>query len=114
MRGPGETQIETDRRLILERIALLKQKLKEIDMQKTVQRKNRGKLVRVALVGYTNVGKSTIMNLLSKSEVYVPFSSCIQSFPASGSFQMSQLLASGGQSIGISASTSVLPMNIQN
>ena len=70
MRGPGETQIETDRRLILERIALLKQKLKEIDMQKTVQRKNRSKLVRVALVGYTNVGKSTIMNLLSKSEVY--------------------------------------------
>ena len=70
MRGPGETQIETDRRLILDRIALLKEKLKEIDMQKTVQRKNRGKLVRVALVGYTNVGKSTIMNLLSKSEVY--------------------------------------------
>ena len=70
MRGPGETQIETDRRLILERIALLKEKLKDIDKQKTVQRKNRGKLVRVALVGYTNVGKSTIMNLLSKSEVY--------------------------------------------
>lgn len=70
MRGPGETQIETDRRLILERISNLKEKLKEIDMQKTVQRKNRGKLVRVALVGYTNVGKSTIMNLLSKSEVY--------------------------------------------
>ena len=70
MRGPGETQIETDRRLILDRISLLKEKLKEIDMQKTVQRKNRGKLVRVALVGYTNVGKSTIMNLLSKSEVY--------------------------------------------
>ncbi len=70
MRGPGETQIETDRRLILERIANLKEKLKEIDMQKKVQRKNRGKLVRVALVGYTNVGKSTIMNLLSKSEVY--------------------------------------------
>ena len=70
MRGPGETQIETDRRLILDRIAILKEKLKEIDMQKTVQRKNRGKLVRVALVGYTNVGKSTIMNLLSKSEVY--------------------------------------------
>lgn len=70
MRGPGETQIETDRRLILDRIAVLKEKLKEIDMQKTVQRKNRGKLVRVALVGYTNVGKSTIMNLLSKSEVY--------------------------------------------
>ena len=70
MRGPGETQIETDRRLILDRISVLKEKLKEIDMQKTVQRKNRGKLVRVALVGYTNVGKSTIMNLLSKSEVY--------------------------------------------
>ena len=70
MRGPGETQIETDRRLILERISNLKEKLKEIDMQKTVQRKQRGKLVRVALVGYTNVGKSTIMNLLSKSEVY--------------------------------------------
>lgn len=70
MRGPGETQIETDRRLILDRISILKEKLKEIDMQKTVQRKNRGKLVRVALVGYTNVGKSTIMNLLSKSEVY--------------------------------------------
>ena len=70
MRGPGETQIETDRRLILERISNLKKKLQEIDMQKTVQRKNRGKLVRVALVGYTNVGKSTIMNLLSKSEVY--------------------------------------------
>ena len=61
---------QTDRRLILERIALLKEKLKDIDKQKTVQRKNRGKLVRVALVGYTNVGKSTIMNLLSKSEVY--------------------------------------------
>ena len=70
MRGPGETQIETDRRLILERIANLKKKLQEIDMQNTVQRKNRGKLVRVALVGYTNVGKSTIMNLLSKSDVY--------------------------------------------
>ena len=70
MRGPGETQIETDRRLILDRISTLKERLKEIDMQKTVQRKNRGKLVRVALVGYTNVGKSTIMNLLSKSEVY--------------------------------------------
>ena len=69
MRGPGETQIETDRRLILDRISLLKEKLKDIDMQKTVQRKNRGKLVRVALVGYTNVGKSTIMNLLSNSEV---------------------------------------------
>jgi GTP-binding protein HflX len=70
MRGPGETQIETDRRLILERISNLKKKLQEIDTQKTVQRKNRGKLVRVALVGYTNVGKSTIMNLLSKSDVF--------------------------------------------
>ena len=70
MRGPGETQIETDRRLILDRISTLKEKLKEIDTQKSVQRKNRGKLVRVALVGYTNVGKSTIMNLLSKSEVF--------------------------------------------
>ena len=70
MRGPGETQIETDRRLILERISNLKKKLQEIDTQKTVQRKNRGNLVRVALVGYTNVGKSTIMNLMSKSEVY--------------------------------------------
>lgn len=70
MRGPGETQIETDRRLILDRISALKEKLKEIDTQKTVQRKNRGKLVRIALVGYTNVGKSTIMNLLSKSEVF--------------------------------------------
>ncbi len=70
MRGPGETQIETDRRLILDRISTLKKKLQEIDTQKSVQRKNRGKLVRVALVGYTNVGKSTIMNLLSKSEVY--------------------------------------------
>ena len=70
MRGPGETQIETDRRIILDKIALLKEKLKKIDMQKSVQRKNRGKLVRVALVGYTNVGKSTIMNLISKSEVF--------------------------------------------
>lgn len=70
MRGPGETQIETDRRLILDRISNLKQKLKEIDMQKTVQRKNRGQMIRVSLVGYTNVGKSTIMNLLSKSDVF--------------------------------------------
>jgi len=70
MRGPGETQIETDRRIILDKIALLKEKLKKIDMQKSVQRKNRGKLVRVALVGYTNVGKSTIMNLIAKSEVF--------------------------------------------
>ncbi len=70
MRGPGETQIETDRRIILNRISLLKQELKAIDKQKAVQRKNRGKLTRVALVGYTNVGKSTLMNLLSKSEVF--------------------------------------------
>lgn len=70
MRGPGETQLETDRRIILDKISRLKQQLKDIDKQKTVQRKNRGKLVRVALVGYTNVGKSTLMNLLSKSEVF--------------------------------------------
>ncbi len=70
MRGPGETQLETDRRIILDRIARLKNELKDIDKQKTVQRKNRGKLVRAALVGYTNVGKSTLMNALSKSEVF--------------------------------------------
>lgn len=70
MRGPGETQIETDRRIILDKIALLKERLKKIDMQKSIQRKNRGKLVRVALVGYTNVGKSTIMNMLAKSDVF--------------------------------------------
>ena len=70
MRGPGETQIETDRRIILSRIALLKAELADIDRQKSIQRKNRGKLVRVALVGYTNVGKSTLMNLLSKSDVF--------------------------------------------
>lgn len=70
MRGPGETQIETDRRIIKQKISLLKKKLKEIDKQKAVQRGNRGQLVRVALVGYTNVGKSTIMNVLSKSEVF--------------------------------------------
>ncbi len=70
MRGPGETQIETDRRIILDRIARLKEELKSIDKQKSIQRKNRGKLTRVALVGYTNVGKSTIMNLLSKSDVF--------------------------------------------
>lgn len=70
MRGPGETQIETDRRIILSRISLLKEELRAIDRQKTVQRKNRGKLTRVALVGYTNVGKSTLMNLLAKSEVF--------------------------------------------
>ncbi|MBO4588680.1 MAG: GTPase HflX [Bacteroidales bacterium] len=69
MRGPGETQIETDRRLITEKISLLKERLKDIDKQKTLQRKNRESLVRVALVGYTNVGKSTLMNLLSKSDV---------------------------------------------
>ena len=70
LRGPGETQLEMDRRIILQRITLLKQRLLEIDKQKTTQRKNRGRLIRVALVGYTNVGKSTIMNLLSKSEVF--------------------------------------------
>lgn len=70
MRGVGETQIETDRRIILSKISLLKEKLKEIDKQKTVQRKNRESLVRVALVGYTNVGKSTLINLLSKSDVF--------------------------------------------
>lgn len=70
MRGPGETEIETDRRIIRDKIAKLKHQLVKIDKQKTVQRKNRGKLVRAALVGYTNVGKSTIMNLLSKSEVF--------------------------------------------
>ena len=70
MRGPGETQIETDRRIILTKIAYLKEELRAIDKQKAVQRKNRGKLTRVALVGYTNVGKSTLMNLLSKSDVF--------------------------------------------
>ncbi len=70
MRGVGETQIETDRRIILSKISLLKEKLADIDKQKTVQRKNRESLVRVALVGYTNVGKSTLMNLLSKSDVF--------------------------------------------
>lgn len=70
MRGPGESQIETDRRIIQTRIALMKEKLKEIDKQMAVQRSNRGQLVRVALVGYTNVGKSTLMNVLSKSEVF--------------------------------------------
>lgn len=70
MRGPGESQIETDRRIILDKIALLKEQLIKIDKQKATQRKNRGKLVRVALVGYTNVGKSTMMNLLSKSDVF--------------------------------------------
>lgn len=70
LRGPGETQLEMDQRIIRNRMALLKQRLKEIDTQKTTQRKNRGRLIRVALVGYTNVGKSTLMNLLSKSEVF--------------------------------------------
>ncbi|MDA3929804.1 MAG: GTPase HflX, partial [Prolixibacteraceae bacterium] len=70
MRGPGETQIETDRRIILSKISKIKEQLKKIDKQMTTQRKNRGKLVRVALIGYTNVGKSTMMNLLSKSEVF--------------------------------------------
>ncbi len=70
MRGPGESQIETDRRIILDKIARLKEQLIKIDKQKATQRKNRGKLVRVALVGYTNVGKSTMMNLLAKSEVF--------------------------------------------
>jgi GTP-binding protein HflX len=70
MRGPGETQIESDRRMILEKIALLKSRLKLIDKQNETQRKNRNELIRVALVGYTNVGKSTIMNMLSKSEVF--------------------------------------------
>lgn len=70
LRGPGETEIETDRRIIRDKITRLKEELTKIDKQKTIQRKNRGKLVRVALVGYTNVGKSTLMNLLSKSEVF--------------------------------------------
>jgi GTP-binding protein HflX len=70
LRGPGETEIETDRRIIRDKISLLKKRLEEIDVQQAEQRKNRGKLIRVALVGYTNVGKSTIMNLLSKSEVF--------------------------------------------
>lgn len=70
MRGPGETQLETDRRIILDRISKLKRELEEIDRQKATQRRNRGKMVRVALVGYTNVGKSTLMNLLGKSDVF--------------------------------------------
>ncbi len=70
MRGPGETQIETDRRIVLDRISLCKKWLEQIDRQKATQRKNRGKLVRVALVGYTNVGKSTLLNLLAKSDVF--------------------------------------------
>ena len=70
LRGPGETQSEMDRRIILNRMSLLKERLAEIDKQKSTQRKNRGRMIRVALVGYTNVGKSTLMNLLSKSEVF--------------------------------------------
>ena len=70
LRGPGETQLEMDKRIILSRISLLKERLVEIDRQKSTQRKNRGRMIRVALVGYTNVGKSTLMNLLSKSEVF--------------------------------------------
>ncbi len=70
LRGPGETQLEMDRRIILQRMSLLKQRLVEIDKQKVTQRKNRGRMIRVALVGYTNVGKSTTMNLLAKSEVF--------------------------------------------
>ena len=70
LRGPGETQLEMDRRIILNRMSLLKERLAEIDKQKATQRKNRGRLIRVALVGYTNVGKSTLMTLLSKSEVF--------------------------------------------
>ena len=70
LRGPGETEIETDRRIIRDRISLLKKKLRAIDKQMSVQRKNRGKMVRVALVGYTNVGKSTLMNVISKSDVF--------------------------------------------
>lgn len=70
LRGPGETQLEMDRRIILNRMSLLKQRLAEIDRQKTTQRSNRGRMIRVALVGYTNVGKSTLLNLLAKSEVF--------------------------------------------
>ena len=70
MRGPGETEIETDRRIVRDRISLLKKKLSNIDKQMSVQRGNRGSLVRVALVGYTNVGKSTLMNLITKSDVF--------------------------------------------
>ena len=70
LRGPGETQLEMDQRIIRSRMSLLKQRLREIDTQKTIQRSNRGRMIRVALVGYTNVGKSTLMNLISKSEVF--------------------------------------------
>ena len=69
-RGPGETEIETDRRIVKEKISLLKRRLKEIDKQSFIQRKDRGEFIRVALVGYTNVGKSTLMNVLSKSDVF--------------------------------------------
>ena len=70
MRGPGEQEIETDRRIVRDKISLLKKKLDKIDRQNVTRRKNRGEMIRVALVGYTNVGKSTLMNLLSKSEVF--------------------------------------------
>jgi GTP-binding protein HflX len=70
LRGPGETEIETDRRVIRDKISLLKKQLEKIDVQKATQRKNRGSMIRVALIGYTNVGKSTIMNLISKSDVF--------------------------------------------
>ena len=70
LRGPGETQLEMDKRIILNRMSLLKQQLVDIDRQKATQRKNRGRMIRVALVGYTNVGKSTLMNLMAKSEVF--------------------------------------------
>ena len=70
MRGPGETEIETDRRIVRDKISLLRNKIKAIDKQMHIQRGNRGKMIRVALVGYTNVGKSTLMNVLSKSEVF--------------------------------------------
>ena len=71
MRGPGETEIETDRRIVRDRISLLKEKIKTIDKQMAIQRSNRGAMVRVALVGYTNVGKSTLMNAVGKSDVFV-------------------------------------------
>ena len=70
MRGPGEQEIETDRRIVKEKISLLKRKLEKIDLQNTTQRKNRDEMIRVSLVGYTNVGKSTLMNVLSKSDVF--------------------------------------------
>ncbi|MEZ4988503.1 MAG: GTPase [Saprospiraceae bacterium] len=70
MRGTGEKEIETDRRIVRDKVAQLKKKLEKIDQQNTTQRKTRGELIRVALVGYTNVGKSTLMNLLTKSEVF--------------------------------------------